>query len=116
MSGYRKGKQGGGKWCVARHRSMPAKEADRCERAIERVTRQEARRDIERQLSSIRVQHSGRHGNTSRFVFDDEEFQTVVCGSLGESDSGCQKEVMLDEDPVTGDLFCPECSFRHPYG
>tara|TARA_Y100001963_G_C6774449_1_gene446604 strand:- start:1529 stop:1720 length:192 start_codon:yes stop_codon:yes gene_type:complete len=48
--GFRKGQKSGDKWCVGRHRSMPAKEADRCERAIETRERQAAKAEIEEQL------------------------------------------------------------------
>ena len=48
--GFRKGHKSRDKWCVGRHRSMPAKEADRCERAIETRERQAAKAEIEEQL------------------------------------------------------------------
>ena len=48
--GFRKGHKTGDKWCVGRHRSMPAKEADRCERAIETRERQAAKAEIAEQL------------------------------------------------------------------
>lgn len=41
----------GEKWCVARHRKMSAREADRCERAIETRTRREGETEIVEQLS-----------------------------------------------------------------
>ena len=39
------------KWCVARHRTMPASEADRCERSIERQERQAGKAECEAGLA-----------------------------------------------------------------
>jgi uncharacterized protein YqgV (UPF0045/DUF77 family) len=49
----RKGKHTGAKWAVARHRTMSAAEADRCERAIETRERRDGQREIEEQLRDM---------------------------------------------------------------
>ncbi len=41
----------GEKWAVARHRTMSAREADRCERAIESRTRQAGKAEIAEQYA-----------------------------------------------------------------
>ena len=49
----------GHKSAVARHRTMSAREADRCERAIERVTRREAKEDVAERVEYMSPQERG---------------------------------------------------------
>jgi hypothetical protein len=47
------------KSAVARHRTMSAKEADRCERAIETITRREGHEEIAEQVEDMPAQERG---------------------------------------------------------
>jgi hypothetical protein len=55
----RKGRKTGGKWAVARHRTMSASEADRCERAIERRERRTAREHIASEVVDLEQEREG---------------------------------------------------------
>ena len=53
------GRAHGHKSAVARHRTMSPREADRCERAIETVTRREGQEEIAEQVEDMDPQERG---------------------------------------------------------